>query len=131
MTDKFIGSGIVFPIVLGPEGRPKIHNDVTLINASIMTILNWPEAHRFFNESFGCRIFELIEEPNDALVKTLIGHFVVDSLKKWEKRITVINDGVNIVGYDNRAVNIEIKYRINTIKLEETFIFPFYKEIIY
>lgn len=129
--EKFIGSGITFPIQLTEDGRPPIDRGVKLINSSIMAIINWPYAHRFFNEKFGCRINELLEEPNDDIAKVLVGHFIVDALRLWEKRILINNSGIEIVGYDSKKVDIRISYRINATKTEETFIFPFYKEIIY
>lgn len=131
MKNKFIGSGITFPIELTSEGRPPIEDNVKLINSSIMAILNWPYAHRFFNEAFGCRVSELLEEPNDDIVKTLISHFIVDALTTWERRIIINNSGVSIVSFDNTKVEIKLNYRINATKTEETFIFPFYKEITY
>ena len=131
MKNNFIGSGITFPILLDKDGKAIINNDVKLINSSIMTIINWPYAHRFFNEKFGCRIFELLEEPNDDISKTLISHFITDAISMWEKRVIMNNSGVKIVRFDNTKVDIEIRYRINATKTEETFIFPFYKEITF
>ena len=131
MNNKFVGSGIIFPIEINGEGRPDIHTNTTLLNNSIQTILNWPYSQRFFNEMFGSRINELLEEPNDEITKTLLSHFVVDALTQWEKRILINNSGVKIVSFNREVVNVEITYRINSTKVEETFIFPFYKEIIY
>ena len=131
MKNKFIGSGIVFPIELTSDGRPPIISDIRLINQSIMTILNWPYAHRYFNERFGCRVFELLEEPNDDIAKTLLSHFITESLNIWEKRIKINNNGISILRFDNIKVEIKLKYMVNATKSEETFIFPFYKEIIY
>lgn len=131
MSNKFVGSGIIFPIILNNEGRPDIYTNVTLINSSIVAILNWPYAHRFFNDMFGSRINELLEEPNDDITKTLLSHFVVDALNLWEKRIVVKNSGIKIVRFNREKVDVQITYRINSTKVEETFIFPFYKEIIY
>lgn len=131
MKNKFIGSGIIFPIELTVDGRPAIHDDVKLINSSIMTIINWPYAHRYFNEQFGCRVFELLEEPNDDISKILLSHFITDSLTMWEKRIKINNSGVRVLRFDNTKVEIELRYRVNATKSEETFIFPFYKEITY
>lgn len=131
MSNKFVGSGIVFPIILNSEGRPDIVTNIPLLNNSIITILSWPYSQRFFNEMFGSRISELLEEPNDEVTKTLLSHFVVDALTQWERRIVINNSGVKIFSYNRERVDIQITYRINSTKVEETFIFPFYKEIIY
>jgi len=48
--NKFIGSGIIFPIILNQYGRPDIISDKELIKASINMILKWRIRTRYFNE---------------------------------------------------------------------------------
>lgn len=129
MRKKFIGAGLVFPIVLQESGRPAIHNDITLINASIHHILSWPIRNKFFNENFGSRLEELLEEPNDGVLQTLIRQFTIDALEKWENRIEVID--IITERTASTKINIQIKYRVRNTRVEETFIYPFYREIIY
>lgn len=127
--NKFIGSGIVFPIEINTLGRPDYHNDIKLIRASILNILNWPQRIRFFNEKFGCRIEEVLEEPDDAVSQSLIRHFVRDSIDLWEKRVELID--IEIDGDTPTVIKLKILYRIRETKHEESFIFPFYKQISY
>lgn len=124
-TNKFIGSGILFPITLNESGRPDFVNDNTLIVSSIYQILNWPKNTRFFNENFGCRISELLEEPNDGVANTLLRAFIVECLRDYESRITL--QSVKIDEYDLWKVNIRIEYIITNTKQEESMIFPYYK----
>lgn len=127
MANKFIGSGITFPIELNEFGRPNWVNDIRLIESSIKMILYWPQNTRFFNENFGARIPELIEEPNDGVARSLLNTFVKESLEKHEKRIIVTK--VTIISYDDTKVNISLSYTVRNTKIEETFIFPYYKNI--
>ena len=129
--NKFIGSGIIFPLQIDDGGRLVINNTIELINTSIKNILNWPERIRFFNEAYGCRIWELLEEPDDSLSKSLAKQFIVDSLNRWERRIEVINSSIKILDSNESVINLSITYKIRSTKIEETFIFPFYKEINY
>ena len=87
---KFIGSGIIFPIELNAYGRPDTVNDIRLIRSSILNIINWPTRIRFFNERYGCRIEECLEEPDDSISISLIKHFIAESLSIWEKRIELL-----------------------------------------
>lgn len=130
-TNKFIGAGIIFPIEIDSNGRTKIVNDISLINTSISNIINWPKRHRFFNEAYGCRIEELLEEPDDSVSRSLLKHFIVESISTWEKRVEISSSGISILDSIPGAINISVTYRLRSTKIEETFIFPFYKEIKY
>lgn len=129
VKNKFIGSGVVFPIIINDKGRPDVVNDISLINSSIKIILSWPQNHKYFNERFGSRLEDVLEEPSDAVTHSLLRHFVREALELWEKRIKV--NSVSIQSYTGEVVNISINYNIRNTKIEETLIYPFYKEIIY
>lgn len=129
MEKRFTGAGLVFPIEIGPEGRPQIVSGVPLINASINHILSWPIRNKYFNEEFGSRLEELLEEPNDIVLRTLVRRFVIEALERWEKRIELVS--VEIIPTERNKLDIHIIYQIRNTKIEETFIFPFYREILY
>jgi hypothetical protein len=130
LTQKtFLGQGIIFPITLNSLGRPDIETGIDLIRSSIKIILNWPYATRFFLNEFGCRIEELLEEPNDSIVKSLVKHFIVDSISNFEKRVELLE--VSIVNPTSSSLDIKISYRILSSQQEDSFIFPFYKQIVY
>lgn len=125
--NKFIGSGIIFPIKLNNQGRPDWVNNIDLIKSSIAMIVNWPKYTRFFNENFGARLDELIEEPNDSITRSLARSFLKDALERDEKRI-IVSD-VIITGYNQEKVMISVKFSIRNSDIEDTFIFPYYKNI--
>jgi len=125
MANKFIGSGIIFPIELNNMGRPDYVSDIRLILSSIKNILYWPKNTRFFNENFGARIPELLEEPNDGVARSLLRTFVEEAIATYEKRI-IIKD-ITVHSYDDTKVNLKMTFSLRTSKIEETFIFPYYK----
>lgn len=130
MTDnRFIGSGMIFPIELNSHGRPSIYKDLDLIKSSIAVILSWPQRSRFFNEDFGSRLEELIEEPSDAVSKSLLRRFIIDSINKWEKRVELIS--INIENNSPTVFNVTVNYKVRKTKQQDSFIFPFYQEIKY
>jgi uncharacterized protein len=130
-NNQFIGQGITFPIEIDLNGRAVINNGFDLIEASIITILNWPKRDRFFNELFGARLWELIEEPNDNIGRTLVRTFIMESIELWEPRIELLE--VNIIDstITPEKIDIELSYEIRSSRIANTFIFPFYKELIY
>jgi len=129
MDNQFIGGGITFPIEVNSKGSVDVRGNNVLLQSSIKNILYWPTSQRFFNEQFGSRIFDVLEEPNDNIGKALVRTFIFEALNRWEKRILVKD--TKILNSDHQVINIEITYEIRSTRTEETMVFPFYKEIIY
>ncbi len=130
-TEKFLGSGLAFPLLLDDSGKVVVSTGIDLIKSSIYNIINWPYKHRFFLEEYGCRIEELLEEPNDNISFNLARRYITDALNDWEKRISIIPSDIAVERVDDKAVYLKLKYTIVSTKKEETFIYPFYKQINY
>lgn len=130
-TDKFLGSGLAFPLRLDDSGKVVISKNVELIQSSIYNIINWPYKHRYFLEEYGCRIEELLEEPNDSISYNLARRYMVDALNTWEKRIETVPSNITVEKITDEAIYLRLHYTIIATKKEETFIFPFYKQINY
>lgn len=131
LKNKFIGTGITFPLEIdGGTSEPIVSSDLKLIRSSIGVILNWPENIRFFNERFGCRIEELLEEPDEAVSRTLAKQFIRDALEKWEKRI-IIKEVKALDSTIAGRIDLQIHYEIRNTKIGETVIYPFYTELKY
>lgn len=129
VKNRFIGTGITYPIELNSSGRPNYTNSIDLIKSSISMVIYWSRNTRFMNQKFGSRIHEILEEPDDSVSRSLLRFFVKESLEEWEKRIEIID--VDIQNPSDARVDIKIIFQIRNTKEEETYIFPFYKDIIY
>lgn len=127
IQNQLIGTGIIFPIKLTSQGRVEISGGLQLIRASIVNIISWPYANRYFLNEFGSRIYELTDEQNDAVLISLLRQFVIDSISNWEKRVKLVNVDINRNQFD--SLNVELTYNIIATQQEDTFIFPFYTEI--
>jgi len=129
MINKYIGSGITFPFKVNSDGRLDIVNDESLINSSIKNIVYWPKMHRFFNMKFGCRLEELLEEPDDNVGSTLASQFIFEAIETWEKRIKLTS--IRVLDSTEALVNIQLTYIIRSTRSEHTMVFPFYKTITF
>lgn len=125
---NFIGNGLTFPIQL-QNGRGVLYSGFDLIRSSIRTILAFKYSNRFFLGEFGSRLNDLMEEPNDEVLKNLISTFVVQAITRWEKRVSTVSS--SIVQSDSHSVQIQIVYKIKNSQSEDSFIYPFYRQIIY
>jgi phage baseplate assembly protein W len=126
-NNKFIGKGVTFPIILNDMGRPNIETGLPLLESSLKMLIFWPKFTRFFLEKFGSRLEDVLEEPNDDLTVSLLQLFLKEAIQDYEKRIIISN--VNIERVSSIKVNIAIRFYIRSTKIEETLIFPYYKEL--
>lgn len=129
--NQFIGSGIIFPLEIDSNGRSVVRDDISLIKASINHILNWPKNLRFFNEGFGSRLEDLLEEPDDSISRSLAKYFIYESIRDWEKRVELKPSDIEVLDSNETIINLKIVFRLRNTKIEETMIFPFYKNINY
>jgi len=127
LQQQLIGKGIVYPIILNGYGRPDYKTGITLIRSSILIILTWPLFSRYFLKTFGSKLFDLLDEPNDGILISLIDQFVIDALNTWEKRIILIAVDIETTAFDK--VSVQLTYRIIDTQQEDIFTFPFYREI--
>ena len=130
-ASKFIGQGLIFPIVIDAKGRAETSSGFELLRASITHILSWPKNSRWFNEKFGVRLWEVLEEPNDVVGISLVRTFIIEAINIWEPRVELLDIVVIEDTASLQKIEIELTYRIKNSKTEDTFIFPFYKELIY
>lgn len=124
--EKFLGKGIIFPIQL-TNGKPDLTSGPDLIKASLFTILQWSFGTRWYLGEFGSKVEELIEEPNDIVLQGLMKHYIIDAISKQEKRVELISAVIQSMSYNR--VDIKLTYRITNSKIEDTMVYPFYRQI--
>jgi len=129
VLDKFIGQGITFPIQLDSRGAAIIDSGTAIVRKSILGIINWPLATRFFNNVYGSRIEDVMDEPNDTILMGLLNHFVIESINQWETR--VINVQTSIQRKNENIMEIFLKYTLINTQKEDSFVFPFYNQLTY
>ena len=116
-------TGLAFPLSL-TSGSHTLEEGVDLIQKSIMTILSWPLFTREYTDGFGSRLFELLEEPNDDILISLLGRFTGDSLDRWESRIEVLS--LDIYRTTPEKVTVDIIYKIRELNIQASFKHFFY-----
>lgn len=127
--DKFIGVGLVFPIILDDKGGANIEGGFNLINASIKSILSWMVGTRFFLGEYGSKLELLIEEPNDNVLQATLEHYTKEALENFETRINVLT--ISFERKDIYTINITMIYQLINTDIRNTFIFPYYSQLTY
>lgn len=124
MNSVIVGNGIAFPIVL-QNGAPVLAKTDELIKSSIKMILGWPINDKFFMPEFGSRMSALLEEPNDAILRSLIRYSMVEALGIWEPRIKVQSFAMQ--SRSPEQLDVFMSYIINESNKTDSLIYPFYK----
>ncbi len=127
MSYAYIGTAVTYPITLN-KGRLQTSSGLSVIENSIVKILTTPIGTRFFLPEYGCRLTELQFEPNDEILIRELRVFVLDALTKWETRAEFIDVETMLI---TDAVICVIQYRILQSNEVNSFVWPFYKNLIY
>jgi hypothetical protein len=132
MNDDFLGKGIKFPfqfnVIGGTETSVAASEKYDHINESIQQILSTSPGERVMLPEFGSRLRELLFEPNNAVLKALARVYVIDAIKRWEKRVIVKEVYIDDTPYnlDQGLLNIHINYTVIKHQVEGNLIYPFY-----
>jgi phage baseplate assembly protein W len=94
-----------------PRTAAYIKEDARLVAESIHRIINTRLGERPGNPEFGCRVHELMFEPDDFLTATIGSFYVSDAIELFEPRaiIEYINP---IVEPDQNTLAIEVVFRL-------------------
>jgi phage baseplate assembly protein W len=135
MSFDFLGNGLKFPfrfqsIYGGAEVSAATSREHHHIKESILQILGTRLGERLMNPEFGSRLHDLVFEQNDEVLKGLIRHYVIDAIKRWEKRVviksvTLDNTWQNI---DRNLLPVRISYNVIQSQVEGSLVYPFYRE---
>ncbi len=133
MNTDFLGKGLKFPLEFhrrsgGARISTATSADHAHIHESIHQILATRLGERLMNPEFGCRLMDLVFEPDGHVLRGLIRHYVIDALDRWEKRI-VVTDVTFDDSNDEGNINIQISYRIIDCQVDGNMIYPFCREI--
>jgi phage baseplate assembly protein W len=125
MTD-FLGVGWQFPVGVDARGRVALARGERDIEQAIRMILSTPVGQRIMRPEFGCRIHELMFEPNDGSSAGLAAHYVERALGMWEPRSEVLEVSIAIDPDDGARMLVTLRYEIKTTNDRRSLVFPFY-----
>jgi len=126
VASEFIGSGIAFPMRVGPTGGIALVSEHREIEEAIRLILSTAYGERPMRPEFGCGIHDLVFAPADATTAGQIAYEVRLSLSRWEPRIDVTDVTVTIDDQDPSVLYIDITYEVKGTNDPRNLVFPFY-----
>lgn len=110
--DTVFGSGISFPVRLGPEGRVAVSSGPDNIREAIRSIMLTEPGERIQLPQFGAGARRFLFEPNVVSTRRLIQERIEDALRSWEPRITLQSVNVDEDPADVRAAVATVRYQL-------------------
>ena len=135
MSLDFLGKGLRFPFGFtrrsgGAQISATTSAEHAHIHESILQILGTRPGERFIRPEFGSRLKDLVFEPNDAVLKGLVRHYVLEAIERWEKRVvlTGVSFDETPETIDQNLLLVRIHYRVIATQVEGNLVYPFYRE---
>ena len=126
MPEEIIGQGWTFPPQVGPQGGIALTHDRNEIDQAIHIILSTSPGERVMRPTFGCRLHDLVFDPNNSHTAARARRYVEEALGMWEPRINVLAVSVNQDNDIASALVIEIEYEVKSTHDQRSLVYPFY-----
>ena len=97
-----------FPFAVNEAGRINASGGDEAIRGKIIQVLFTAPGERVNQPEFGCGLFNLVFEPNDAILAAAMEFTVGQALTRWLED-DILVDGVNVAASE-ATVTIEIAY---------------------
>lgn len=123
---SFLGTGLAFPLRVGPHGGLGLSSGEASIAESIWLVLSTAPGERVMNPEFGCGIQTLVFAPNSAATHAEVAHHVEEALLRFEPRIEVLDVRVTGEGDLANVLLIAIDYRVRDNNTLNNVVYPFY-----
>lgn len=120
--------GINLPIQIGQNSGyfDQSFDSFTQIRMNIINLLRTIPGERRMQPSFGCRLWNMLFEPNDGIIPEKINNIIRDDIIKWipgvsVKDITVnyYSDDETIKAKDMYKLYIVVKFTITSINQDD------------
>ena len=122
----YLGRGLAFPLQVNPRGEIALAGGEQDIEQAIGIILETKPGERVMRPDFGCRAHELLFEPRDVVLQTLMQRYVQQALDMWEPRILLQSVSVFFDDGADGSVFVEINYIIKESHDERSIVYPFF-----
>lgn len=110
--DTVFGSGISFPMRLGPDGRVAVSSGPENIRESIRVILCTEPGERLRLQDFGGGAGRFLFDPNTVATRRRVQERIEEALHRWEPRVALQAVEVEEDPDDPQAAIATIRYQL-------------------
>lgn len=110
--DTVFGSGMSFPVRLGPDGRVAVSSGPDNIRECIRVVLLTEPGERLHLPEFGGGAGRFLFEPNTVGTRRRVQERIEEALRRWEPRIALESVTVEEDPDDPQAAIATVSYRL-------------------
>ena len=126
LMSNLIGKGWSFPPQIDARGGIALVSKETELEQAILIILSTAPGQRVMRPTFGCRLQELVFQPNNSETAGKARRYVEEALGMWEPRIVVQDVVIRPKPSADNTLEILITYEIKTTRDRRSLVYPFY-----
>jgi len=126
MPHDIVGRGWAFPPRIGSQGGIALTNERSELEQAIHIILTTSPGERVMRPTFGCRLQDIVFDPNNSHTAARARRYVEEALGMWEPRINVRRVDVHHDADEANCLVIEIHYEIKATHDQRSLVYPFY-----
>lgn len=123
---NLVGRGFAFPPQIDSQGKVSLTGGFNEINQAILIIIGTAPGERVMRPDFGCRIHELVFDPNNDQTHATAERYVEEALGRWEPRIIVNSVNARANMNNMGIMTIEVQYTIKGTSDPRSLVYPFY-----
>lgn len=110
--DTVFGSGISFPMRLGPDGRVAVSSGPDNIREMIRVILLTEPGERLQLADFGGGAGQFLFEPNTVGTRRRVEERIEEALRRWEPRVALQSVSVDEDPDDPQSAIATVRYQL-------------------
>lgn len=118
--------GLSAPVLKSGQGFFETQRTRQVIRSDIGLILNTRLGSRPMLREFGSRLPELVFEQTDDVLKGLARNYVVDAIRRWERRIDVLDVQIEA---EEHSFRVNLRYSIRTNSEEDLLVLTFARDL--
>lgn len=122
---SFLGTGVRFPMTVGPDGGFAASGGERCVAESIWLVLSTAPGERVMNPRFGCAVHHLVLAPVTDSTYATVAHHVREALLQWEPRIDVLDVRVSTEGSLGEVLAVAVDYRLKDHNAINNVVYPF------
>lgn len=126
MSKSFLGRGIAYPLRTDGAGGLAMSAYEDNIEECIRIVLGTAPGERLYRPHFGCRMHDLIFEPNNAHTRNLVEFYAKEALVKYEPRIREIEARATTEPDEPNTILLTIDYRVRATNSNFNLVYPFF-----
>lgn len=127
MADRpFLGKGWRFPVAINLTGGLSSSQLEESVRESIFIILGTAPGERVQRPQFGCRIHDLMFDPNNSITAARAQYYCEEALYKYEPRLKQISVEAAPNRVEPNRLDIRITYVIVGQTNKKNLVYPFY-----